>query len=93
MSKYLPVRSPFGALWLHRCAALDHGPEWVRRERLLVDAGASSSRLRFEGRSIQFHAHLFRCPDGSFGFSEKDRQKYPTALLDALETGDRRDVS
>jgi len=34
MSEYRPIHSRFGTLWLHRCAALDHGPDWARRERL-----------------------------------------------------------
>jgi len=61
-----------------------HGPEWARRERLVVDAGASDSRLKFKGKSIPFHGHLFREPDGCFRFTGKDRQKYPPDLLDEL---------
>jgi hypothetical protein len=85
MPKYLPVASPFGPLWLHRCAALDHGPEWARRERLFVDAGPEDSRLNFQGMHLPFHGHLFRETDGSFRFSERDRQKYSKALLDEIE--------
>jgi hypothetical protein len=70
---------------LHPCPALDAGPEWARRERLVIDAGSSYSRLTYRGRSIPFHGHLFREQDGSFWFSGRDRQKYPTELLDALE--------
>jgi len=82
---YFPLSSPFGALWAHPCTALDHGPEWARRERLVIDAGPTDSRLPFRGRSIPFHGHLFREVDGAFRFSTRDRQKYPTELLDALE--------
>ncbi len=85
MSEYLPVLSPLGALWVHRCPALDHGPEWARRERLVVDAGPTDSRLTFRGSSIPFHGHLFREVDGALRFSARDRQKYPTELLDGLE--------
>ena len=86
MKEYRPIQSRFGALSLHRCVALDHGPEWTRRERVLIDAGATDSRLNFQGRSIQFHGHLFREPDGYFRFTDKDRQKYPLELLDELES-------
>ncbi len=82
---YFPLASPFGALWLHPCPGLDRGPAWARRERLLVDAGPKESRLNFQGSSIPFHGHLFRELDGAFRFSERDRQKYPAELLDALE--------
>ena len=51
MSDYRRIQSRFGTLWLHRCAALDYGPEWTRRERLLIDAGATESRLNFQ-RSV-----------------------------------------
>jgi len=60
MPEYRPIHSPFGALWLHSCPALDHGPDWAQRERLLIDAGASKSRLTFQGRPIPFHGHLFK---------------------------------
>lgn len=86
MSDYRPIQSRFGTLWIHRCAALDHGPEWARGERLVVDAGASHSRLNFQGRSIPFNGHLFREPDGYFRSTDKDRQKYPSELLDELES-------
>jgi hypothetical protein len=86
MSEYRSIQSRYGVLWLHACPALDHGPDWVQRERLLVDAGATESRLNFQGRSIPFHGHLFREPDGCFRFTDKDRQKYPPELLDELES-------
>jgi len=82
---YFPIQSPFGALWVHRCAALNAGPEWAQRERLVIDAGPTDSRLTFRGSSIPFHGHLFREVDGALRFSARDRQKYPTELLDALE--------
>jgi hypothetical protein len=85
MSEYRPLHSPFGLLWLHRCAALNHGPEWTRRERLLIDAGATDSRLTFRGRSIPFHGHLFKEADGQFRFTERDNHAYPPELLDELE--------
>jgi hypothetical protein len=50
-----------------------------------VDAGPEKSRLNFHGIQLHFHGHLFRERRGSFRFSERDRQKYPTALLDKLE--------
>jgi hypothetical protein len=83
---YSPLKSPFGTLWLHRCAALNRGPEWARRERLVIDAGSKDSRLTYRGRSIPFHGHLFREADGAFRFSARDREKYPIALLDQLES-------
>jgi hypothetical protein len=82
---YRPIHSRFGTLWLHRCVALKAGPEWARRERLLIDAGATDSRLTFRGRSIPFHGHLFRKEDGSFSFSDKDRRAYPAQLVRELE--------
>jgi hypothetical protein len=85
MAEYLPVDSPLGPLWLHRCAALNRGPDWVRRERLFIDAGSPNSDLTYQGSSIPFHGHLFRESDEAFRFSDKDRAKYPTGLLDVLE--------
>lgn len=85
MSGYVPVHSRFGVLWLHRCPVLDCGPDWVRRERLLVDAGASESRVDFRGESIGFHGHLFRERDGLFRFSDRDRAIYSTDLLNEVE--------
>jgi hypothetical protein len=84
MPEYRRIESPFGPLWLHRCAALNEGPDWVRRERLSVDAGANGSQVKFRAKSIAFHGHLFRERDG-FRFSERDRRHYPTELLDELE--------
>jgi hypothetical protein len=81
---YRPIQSRLGTLWLHRCVALKQGPEWARRERLAVDAGAKDSRLNFQGQSIPFHGHLFRERDG-FRFSDRDRQRYPAELLNELE--------
>jgi hypothetical protein len=66
MPEYRPIQSAFGALWLHPCPALDYGPDWAQRECLLIDAGPRDSRLKFQGRSIPFHGHLFRKTDGSF---------------------------
>ena len=85
MAEYRPIQSRFGTLWLHRCAALDHGPEWTRRERLLIDAGATEGQLTFRGRSIPFHGHLFREADGNFRFTDRDKNAYPAELLDELE--------
>ena len=82
---YFPLQSPFGTIWVHPCPPLDSGPAWARRARLVVDAGATDGRLNFEGESVPFHGHLFRGADGAFLFSARDRQKYPTELLDALE--------
>jgi len=82
---YSPLQSPFGTLWVHPCAALDHGPEWARRERLVVDASPTDSRLVYRGSTIPFHGHLFREVDGAFRFSARDRQEYPPELLEALE--------
>ncbi len=82
---YYPFQSPFGTVWVHPCPPLDSGPDWARRARLVVDAGPKDSHLTFQGRSIPFHGHLFRELDGAFRFSERDRQKYPAELLDALE--------
>ncbi len=81
---YRPIQSRFGPLFLHQCPALDNGPDWTRRERLVVDAGASDSRVNSHGKSIPFHGHLFRDRDG-FRFSERDRRHYPAELLDELE--------
>ena len=85
MSEYRPIQSSFGTLWLHHCAALDHGPEWTRRERLIVDAGARNSRLTFGGKSFPFHAHLFRERDGLLHISAKGRALYPADLLAEIE--------
>jgi hypothetical protein len=52
MPEYRPLQSAFGALWLHPCPALDYGPDWAQRERLLIDSGPRDSRLKFQGRSI-----------------------------------------
>jgi len=84
MPEYRPIQSRFGTLWLHRCVALKQGPEWARRERLAVDAGASNSEVMFGGRSLDFHGHLFREDDG-FRFSERDRLLYPAELLAEIE--------
>src|SRR5712672_2610022 len=77
MAEYRPIQSRFDTLWLHRCAALDHGPEWTRRERLLIDAGATESRLTFRGRSISFHGHLFKEADGLFRFTTETSTPTP----------------
>ncbi len=82
---YRPIHSRFGTLWLHRCANLKDGPDWVKSERLIVDAGAKSSRVTFRGKSIPFHGHLFKERDG-FRFSERDRQHYPAELLSIIES-------
>ena len=85
---YLKVDSRFGPLWVHRCAPLpDHedGPDWARRERLLVDAGASGSYIDVNGARIPFHAHLFRETDGQFYLSERDRRRLPSEVPDELE--------
>jgi len=47
--------------------------------------GATESRLTFRGRSIPFHGHLFREADGDFRFTDRDKNAYPTELLDELE--------
>jgi hypothetical protein len=86
MPEYRRIESRFGPLWLHHCAALENGPDWARRERLLIDAGARNSRLIFQGSLTPFHGHLFRKTDGLFRFSEKDRRAYPPELLNQLET-------
>ena len=85
MPEYRPIQSRLGPLWLHRCAALEEGPIWARRERVVVDAGANDSRVSFRGTSIRFHAHLFREPDGLFRVSAKDQALYPAALLTEIE--------
>jgi len=84
MAEYRPIQSRFGTLWLHRCVALHHGPDWTRRERLAVDAGAKNSRVTFRGKSIAFRGHLFKEHDG-FRFSERDR-RHPAELLTTLKT-------
>ncbi len=86
MPEYRRIESRFGPLWLHHCAPLDNGPDWARRERLLIDAGASNSHLIFQGSLIPFHGHLFRNADGLFRFSEKDRGAFPPELLSELES-------
>ena len=85
MSEYRPIPSSLGLLWLHHCAPLDHGPEWTRRERLLIDAGATDSRLIFRGKAIPFHGHLFKEADGQFRFTERDKHAYPAELLEEVE--------
>jgi len=85
MSEYRPIQSRLGPLWLHYCAALNDGPEWVRRERLAVDAGASDSCVTYRGRSIPLHAHFFRECDGLFHVSAKDQVLYPATLLAEIE--------
>jgi hypothetical protein len=84
-AEYCRVDSCFGPLWLHHCAALNDGPDWVRRERLVIDAGATDSQLTFRGRSMPFHGHLFKETDGQFRFTDRDKLAYPTELLDELE--------
>jgi hypothetical protein len=83
--EYRPIQSRFGELWVHRCVALKDGAEWARRERLAVDAGASDSRVTYRGRSIRFHAHFFREPDGLFRVSARDQALYPPGLLTEIE--------
>jgi hypothetical protein len=68
-------RKELGPLRVHWCAALDHGPAWARRERLLVDADPTGS----------IHAHLFRERDGKFHVSVKDRRRLPEDLAANLE--------
>jgi len=85
MSEYRPIRSRFGLIWLHCCTALDHGPEWTRRERLLIDAGATDSQLTFRGRSITFHGHLFREADGNSALRIEIRTPIPPSCWTILE--------
>jgi hypothetical protein len=47
MPKYVPVPSPFGLHGLHRCVAVDRGPEWAGRERLL---SPGRTRTKWSGR-------------------------------------------
>lgn len=81
---YRPIHSKFGLLWLHRCPALDHGPDFVMREGVSIDAGAANSQVTLQGKSVPFHGHLFKECDG-FRFSAKDRRQYPGELLDEME--------
>jgi hypothetical protein len=58
----------------------------MRRERLVVDFGATHSFAEVNGKLIRFHGHLFRQPDGKFHFSERDRTKFPPYMLTMLES-------
>jgi hypothetical protein len=83
--QYRQIQSRFGFLWVHHCPPLDDGPEWARRERLAVDAGAQQSQVMFQDKSVPFHAHLFRESDGLFRVSARDRALYSVELVNEVE--------
>jgi len=83
---YLPIRSRFGKLWVHRCASLQEGPEWARVERLVVDSDPRESYIVVDGDKLHFHLHFFLEPDGQFHVSGRDQTKYPADICTELES-------
>lgn len=75
----------YGRLWVRHYPPLSDGPDWARQERVLIDAGPDGGEIFVNRQTMSLQGHLFRQPDGQFRFSERDRQKYPSCLLDELE--------